>query len=197
MSIAELDDGSDGSDARTTGAPLRRTSPPSRASSAACCCPRTRSPTSSRCSRGNDFYRPAHETVFEAILDLYGRGEPADAVTVAAELHEARRARPDRRRRLPAHADLVGADRGQRRLLRARSSASGRCCGGWSRPAPGSCSSATPPTAATSTRSSNAAQAEIYAVTERRTSEDYLPLGRDHRGRDRRDRGDRLTAAAG
>src|SRR5690606_9675390 len=36
--------------------------------------------------RGSDFYRPAHETVFEAILDLYGRGEPADAVTVAAEL---------------------------------------------------------------------------------------------------------------
>ena len=36
--------------------------------------------------RGNDFYRPAHETIYEAILDLYGRGEPADAVTVSAEL---------------------------------------------------------------------------------------------------------------
>jgi replicative DNA helicase len=36
--------------------------------------------------RGPDFYRPAHELVYEAILDLYGRGEPADAVTVAAEL---------------------------------------------------------------------------------------------------------------
>ncbi len=36
--------------------------------------------------RGVDFYRPAHESVFEAILDLYGRGEPADAVTVADEL---------------------------------------------------------------------------------------------------------------
>ena len=36
--------------------------------------------------RGNDFYRPAHETVYEAILDLYGRGEPADAVTVSDEL---------------------------------------------------------------------------------------------------------------
>ena len=33
-----------------------------------------------------DFYRPNHQVVFEAILDLYGRGEPADAVTVAAEL---------------------------------------------------------------------------------------------------------------
>ncbi|MEQ4208387.1 replicative DNA helicase [Actinopolymorpha sp. B9G3] len=36
--------------------------------------------------RGTDFYKPAHETVYEAILDLYGRGEPADAVTVSAEL---------------------------------------------------------------------------------------------------------------
>jgi len=36
--------------------------------------------------RGNDFYRPSHESIYEAILDLYGRGEPADAVTVADEL---------------------------------------------------------------------------------------------------------------
>lgn len=36
--------------------------------------------------RGVDFYRPAHESIFEAILDLYGRGEPVDAVTVADEL---------------------------------------------------------------------------------------------------------------
>lgn len=36
--------------------------------------------------RGTDFYKPAHETVYEAIIDLYGRGEPADAVTVADHL---------------------------------------------------------------------------------------------------------------
>ena len=36
--------------------------------------------------RPNDFYRPAHETIYDTILDLYGRGEPADAVTVAGEL---------------------------------------------------------------------------------------------------------------
>ena len=35
---------------------------------------------------GADFYRPAHQTIFEVVLDLYGRGEPVDAVTVAAEL---------------------------------------------------------------------------------------------------------------
>ncbi|MEN4478149.1 replicative DNA helicase [Mycolicibacterium cosmeticum] len=33
-----------------------------------------------------DFYRPAHQDVAMVILDLYDRGEPADAVTVAAEL---------------------------------------------------------------------------------------------------------------
>ncbi|MFF0626740.1 replicative DNA helicase [Streptomyces sp. NPDC004296] len=33
-----------------------------------------------------DFYRPAHATVFSAILALYGRGEPADPITVAAYL---------------------------------------------------------------------------------------------------------------
>ena len=38
--------------------------------------------------RGHDMYRPAHETIYEAILDLYGKGEPADPVTVAAELQK-------------------------------------------------------------------------------------------------------------
>ncbi|MGI5208947.1 replicative DNA helicase [Spirillospora sp. CA-108201] len=33
-----------------------------------------------------DFYRPAHGVVFEAILQLHRRGEPADAVTVNGEL---------------------------------------------------------------------------------------------------------------
>ncbi|HEX2773540.1 MAG TPA: DnaB-like helicase N-terminal domain-containing protein, partial [Micromonosporaceae bacterium] len=36
---------------------------------------------------GADFYRPAHQIIFDCILDLYGRGEPADAITVAAELN--------------------------------------------------------------------------------------------------------------
>ncbi|MFB9854148.1 replicative DNA helicase [Micromonospora andamanensis] len=34
----------------------------------------------------NDFYRPIHATVFDTILEIYGRGEPADAITVAAAL---------------------------------------------------------------------------------------------------------------
>ncbi|WP_425547504.1 replicative DNA helicase [Actinomadura vinacea] len=36
--------------------------------------------------RTQDFYRPAHQIIFDTVLDLYGRGDPADAVTVAGEL---------------------------------------------------------------------------------------------------------------
>ncbi len=36
--------------------------------------------------KGRDFYRPSHELIYDAILDLYGKGEPADPITVAAEL---------------------------------------------------------------------------------------------------------------
>jgi replicative DNA helicase len=36
--------------------------------------------------KAHDFYRPVHATVFDTVLDLYGRGEPADGVTVAAAL---------------------------------------------------------------------------------------------------------------
>lgn len=36
--------------------------------------------------RPNDFYRPAHETIYDAIIDLYGHGEPVDPVTISAEL---------------------------------------------------------------------------------------------------------------
>ncbi|MEU6965079.1 replicative DNA helicase [Streptomyces chrestomyceticus] len=35
---------------------------------------------------GHEFYRPAHETIYRAIVDLYRAGEPADPITVAAEL---------------------------------------------------------------------------------------------------------------
>ena len=36
--------------------------------------------------RGADFYRPAHEAIFDSIVDLYGRSEPADPITVAHAL---------------------------------------------------------------------------------------------------------------
>ncbi|MBO2453578.1 replicative DNA helicase [Actinomadura barringtoniae] len=36
--------------------------------------------------RTADFYRPAHQMIYDAVLDLYGRGDPADAVTIVGEL---------------------------------------------------------------------------------------------------------------
>ena len=36
--------------------------------------------------RERDFYRPAHELIYDAIVELYGHGEPVDPVTVSAEL---------------------------------------------------------------------------------------------------------------
>ncbi|CUR61694.1 Replicative DNA helicase [metagenome] len=38
--------------------------------------------------KGVDYYRPAHEVIHDAIIDLYGRGEPADPITVSAELQK-------------------------------------------------------------------------------------------------------------
>ncbi|MGK5497563.1 replicative DNA helicase [Streptomyces sp. URMC 125] len=35
---------------------------------------------------GSEFYRPAHQTIYRATCDLYAAGEPADPITVAAEL---------------------------------------------------------------------------------------------------------------
>lgn len=35
-----------------------------------------------------DFYRPQHETIFRAALDMYGRNEPADQITVGNYLRE-------------------------------------------------------------------------------------------------------------
>jgi replicative DNA helicase len=48
--------------------------------------------------REEDFYRPAHRTVFRSVLELYGHGDAVDAVTVQEEL-----------RRSGALADIGGA----------------------------------------------------------------------------------------
>jgi len=36
--------------------------------------------------KGPDFYAPKHELIYDAIYNLYGRGEPTDVITVSAEL---------------------------------------------------------------------------------------------------------------
>ncbi len=129
--------------------------------------------------RPGDFYRPAHQNVYDAILDLYGRGEPADAVTVAAELDRRGLLRRDRRGALPAHPDLDGADRGQRRLLRRDRRGEGAAAAAGRGRHPGR--------AVRLRRSADGAdvdevvdraQAEIYEVTERRTVRGFRPAGR-------------------
>jgi replicative DNA helicase len=36
--------------------------------------------------RPEDFYRGSHRKIYQTLLDIYGRGEPVDAITAAAEL---------------------------------------------------------------------------------------------------------------
>ncbi len=125
--------------------------------------------------KGHDFYRPAHETVYQAILDLYAKGEPADPITVAAEL--TRRGEITRIggaaylhslvQTVPTaanaeyYAEIVRERAVLRRLVEAgtRITQMGYAADG------------------DVDEIVNSAQAEIYAVTEQRTNEDYLPLG--------------------
>ena len=125
--------------------------------------------------RGADFYRPAHEAIYDAILDLYGRGEPADAVTVAAEL--TKRGEIGRIGGAPYLHTLISgvptaANAGfyarivrERAVLRKLVDAGTRIAQLGYATDGGDVDDLV-----------NTAQAEVYAVTERRTSEDYLPL---------------------
>jgi replicative DNA helicase len=125
--------------------------------------------------RGTDFYRPAHELVYEAILDLYGRGEPADAITVADEL--TKRGELARVGGAPYLHTLIAtvptaANAGyyarivrERAILRRLVEAGTRITQLGYASDGGDVDELV-----------NTAQAEVYAVTERRAREDYLPL---------------------
>lgn len=125
--------------------------------------------------KGVDFYRPAHELVYDAILDLYGRGEPADAVTVAAEL--TKRGEISRIGGAPYLHTLISmvptaANAGyyarivrERAVLRRLVEAGTRIVQLGYATDGGDVDDIV-----------NNAQAEVYAVTEQRTSEDYLPI---------------------
>jgi replicative DNA helicase len=124
--------------------------------------------------RSTDFYRPAHEQVYNAIIDLYGRGEPADAVTVSDEL--GKRGELLRIGGAPyLHTLLasvpVAANAGyyaqivhEKAVLRRLVEASVRI-GQMSYAAEGDVDDIV-----------DRAQAEVYSVTERRLSDDYKPL---------------------
>jgi replicative DNA helicase len=124
--------------------------------------------------RGHDFYRPAHETIFDTIIDLYGRGDPADAITVAAEL--TRRGELGRVGGAPYlhtltasvptaanaeyYADIVRERAILRRLVEAGTRIVQMGYG-----SDGDVDDIV-----------DRAQAEVYSVTDRRTSEDYAAL---------------------
>ena len=126
--------------------------------------------------RPGDFYRPAHQNVYDAILDLYGRGEPADAVTVAAELD--RRGLLKRIGGAPylhtlistvptaANAGYYAGIVAEKSLLRRLVEAGTRVVQYGYAGAEG----------ADVAEVVDRAQAEIYEVTERRASEDFVPL---------------------
>lgn len=121
-----------------------------------------------------DYYRPAHELIHSAILDLYARGEPADPITVASELTKrgelSRVGGPTYLHTLvnsvptAANAEYYAEIVHERAVLRRLVEAGTRIAGmGYA--AEGDVDEIV-----------NAAQAEIYAVTEQRTNEDYAPL---------------------
>ncbi len=124
--------------------------------------------------RSVDHYRPAHQLIHEAILDLYSRGEPADAITVANEL--TRRGEIARVGGGPYLHTLIAsvptaANAGyyarivrERAILRRLVEAGTRIVQfGYAGDADAD-------------ELVDRAQAEVYAVTERRTSEDYHSL---------------------
>ncbi len=124
--------------------------------------------------RGGDFYKPAHQTIYEAILDLYGRGEPADAITLSSEL--TKRGELGRVGGAPylhtlissvptaANAGYYARIVSERAILRRLVEAGTRITQmGYA-------------DTGEIDEVVDRAQAEIYAVTERRTSEDYIPL---------------------
>lgn len=124
--------------------------------------------------RSVDFYRPAHETIFDAIADLYSKGEPADAVTVSDELtkrgeinrvggpaylHELIQSVPT-----AANAGYYAEIVAERAVLRRLVSAGTKIVQlGYGQD--GEVEDLV-----------NQAQAEVYAVAERRQGEDYVAL---------------------
>src|SRR3954467_4524281 len=124
--------------------------------------------------RGVDFYRPVHDVSFDSMIDLYGRGEPADPITVANELQ--RRGELTRIGGAPYlhtlsanvpiaanagyYAEIVREKAILRRLVDAGTRIVQMGYAG----------------AGEVDDVVDAAQAEVYQVTDRRTAEDYAPL---------------------
>ncbi|MFE3753861.1 replicative DNA helicase [Nocardia tengchongensis] len=126
--------------------------------------------------RPGDFYRPAHQAVYDAILDLYGRGEPADPVTVSATLD-----RKGELKRIGGAPYLVtltqtvptAANAGYYAEIVAEKSVLRRLVEAGTRIVQYGYAGADGQDVAEVV---DRAQAELYDVTERRSSEDFAPL---------------------
>lgn len=125
--------------------------------------------------RGRDFYKPQNETIFDVVLDLYARGEPADAITVTGEL--------DRKGRLkrvggPTYIHtLISSVRTPAnvlyyaRIVREKSQLRGLVAAGTKIVQLGYSEEGGEVDALL-----DAAQAEVHAVAENRQSQDYVSL---------------------
>ncbi len=130
--------------------------------------------------RPTDFYRPAHQLVYDSILGLYGRGDPVDAVTVSDFL--ARAGDIGRVGGAPYLATLIGsvptaANAGyyakivaEKAVLRRLVEAGTRIVQLGYAADNGADGIGDVDTAV------DRAQAAVYEVTERRISEDYQPI---------------------
>ena len=122
-----------------------------------------------------DFYRPAHQVIFDTILDLYGRGDPADAVTVAGEL--TKRGDIGRIGGAPYLHTLISsvptaANAGYyAKIVRERSVLRKLVETGTRIVQMGYAADG-----ADADEVLDRAQAEVFAIAEKRTGEDYLPL---------------------
>jgi replicative DNA helicase len=126
--------------------------------------------------RATDFYRPAHETIFETATKLYNSGDPVDALTVGAELQKAgviaRIGGAEYLHTLIAMVPSAASAGYYARLVREQSILrklveAGTRIANMGYDAEG----------AEVDDVVDSAQSEIFSVTERRNSEDYLAIG--------------------
>ena len=126
--------------------------------------------------RGDDFYRPAHETIFDTAVKLYNSGDPVDALTVGAELQRngqiARVGGAEYLHTLIAGVPSAASAGYYARLVREQSILRRLVQAGTRIANMGYDADGTEVDDVV-----DGAQAEIFAVTERRNSEDYLPVG--------------------
>ena len=124
--------------------------------------------------RPDDHYRPAHQIIHEAILELYGRGEPADAVTVSDLLNKrgelTRVGGPSYLHTLIASVPTAANAGYYARIVRERAILRRLVEVGTRIVQLGYAGDGE------ADELVDRAQAEVYGVTERRVSEDYLPL---------------------